>query len=178
MDNISLILLIIIITSILLIIFLLIYNHFQTYIIKINIAENNIDNTLREKFDFLAKGINIIADKTIKTEKEKELNELKEMKISNFELDRELVKVFNNYITIKEEQIKNIKNFNELLNELKETDEQLTAYKGYYNKNIIKYNKMVKMFPSNIVSKIARLEEKPFYDGKDMTDDDEQDFKL
>jgi len=178
MDNISLVLLIIIITSILLIIFLLIYNHFQTYIIKINIAENNIDNTLREKFDFLTKGINIITDKTIKTEKEKELKELKELKISNFELDRELVKIFNNYTVIKEDKINNSKNFNTLLNELKENDEQLAAYKGYYNKNITKYNKMVKMFPSNIVSKIARLEEKPFYDGKDMTDDDEQDFKL
>lgn len=178
METISLILLIIIITSILLIIFLLIYNHFQTYIIKINVAENNIDNTLRTKFDSLLKGTNLINDKPLQTKIESELTNLKDTKISNFELDRKLTKLHNQYSLIKKEQLTNHKNYNLVLTTLKENNEQLLAYKGYYNNNIVKYNKLVKMFPSNIVSKLARFTEKTFYDGKDMTDDDQQDFKL
>ena len=37
---------------------------------------------------------------------------------------------------------------------------------------------MIKKFPTNIVSKIKKYKERPFYDLKDMTDEDYDDFKL
>ena len=46
---------IVIVLGILLIWFISIYNKFQTYIIRINEAEVNIDSTLRKRFDLLNK---------------------------------------------------------------------------------------------------------------------------
>ena len=40
--------------------FTAIYNKYQTYIIRINEAENFIDNTLRKRYDLLNKAISII----------------------------------------------------------------------------------------------------------------------
>ena len=37
---------------------------------------------------------------------------------------------------------------------------------------------MIKKFPTNIVAEIKRYRERPFYDLKDMTDEDYDDFKL
>ena len=47
-----------------------------------------------------------------------------------------------------------------------------------HNKNIKEYNKMIKMFPTNLIAKIYKYEEKLFFDKKDMSDDDYNDFKL
>lgn len=171
MEYINLILIIIVITSLLLIFILLIYNHFQTYIIKINIAENKIDKTLSSKFDTLAKGINFISDQKIITQIKQKLESLKDKKTSNLNLNYELTIINNTYLALKEEQTNNYHSFKSLLNELREINEQLDAYKGYYHQNIIKYNKMIRMFPTNIVSMIARFKEKPSYDNIDIPDE-------
>ena len=39
-------------------------------------------------------------------------------------------------------------------------------------------NKMVNKIPTNIIAKIKKYKERPFYDLKDMKDDDREDFKL
>lgn len=179
MDLISIILFIIIIGSLLSIIYALMYNQFQNYIIKINIIEKDIDNTLRNKYDLLNKIIKIIENKT--NEKiETELPHLKDEKLSNFELDRKLISITDMIIQLKDKypELNNNKTFNNTYNELNETDEQLIAYKNYYNDNIIKFNKLIRMFPSNIVGKISRFDEKLFYDQKNMHDEDIKDFKL
>ena len=51
-------------------------------------------------------------------------------------------------------------------NKLDELDENLIVNKDYYNKNITEYNKLVKLFPTNIVAKICKYEEKLFFKSK------------
>ena len=159
----------------------LIYNRFQIYIIKINEVEGNIDNSLRDKYDTLAKSIKIIKNHINSKEEVLEgLSDLKEAKISNFDLDRKLAAFENDFFQYKENypDLDNIKNFNRVCNDLKEIDQKLAAYKSYYNDNITKFNKLIRIFPSNIVGKLSRFSEKHFYDGKNMSDDDIEDFKL
>ena len=48
----------------------------------------------------------------------------------------------------------------------------------YYNDNITTYNTMIKKFPSNIVATFCKYKEKLFFDRKDMSDEDYDDFKL
>ena len=48
----------------------------------------------------------------------------------------------------------------------------------YYNDNISIYNKLLKKFPSNIVASLSKYKEKLFFDRKDMSDEDYNDFKL
>lgn len=158
-----------------------IYNKFQIHTIRINEAENNIDSVIRKRFDLLNKSIEIIKANT-KTEDEvlSGIEKLKSKKLSNFDLDRKLydnIKEFNKY---KEEypKLKNNESFVKIDIELSESEAEMIAFKKYYNDIITDYNKMVKSFPSNLVAIIFGFKEKLYFDGKNMNDDDINDFRL
>ena len=144
------ILVIIIAICLILIWYVSVYNNYQNYIIRINEAEAFIDTTLRKRFDLLNKSIEIIKANTKETEVLNIIDELKTMKISNFDLDRKLYDAINEF----------------------------NKYRKYYNDIITDYNKLVKKFPSNIVAKVSRYKTRTYFDGKDMEDDDTKDFKL
>lgn len=178
MDNIIILLFIVLVLLGLIIFYATIYNRFQNYIIRINTVEKDIDNTLRNKLDIVNRAIKIINNNV----KDAKLNEpnFKKDKLSNFDLDRKITSLINELVQLKDKHSKlsNNDNFNKAWFDLNEVDEELLAYKSYYNNNIIKFNKLIRMFPSNIVGKIARFKEKLFYDGKDMNDEDIKDFKV
>lgn len=166
-------------------IYTILYNKMQDYIIRINEVESIIDNNLRTKYDNINKCISIIKGNNnlegkIDSKIFDEIIRLRTRKVSNFDLDRKLVDAENCLINLKEkytelkenEDIKNIFTKNEELNDL------LSVNKEYYNKNIAEYNKLIKMFPTNIIAKIGKYQEKLFFDRKDMSDDDYNDFKL
>lgn len=174
-------LLIIIVLGLLLIWFIAIYNKFQTYIIRINEAEVNIDSTLRKRFDLLNKSINIIKANT------KEKNEVLEMivklrsrKLTNFELDRQLYEAINEFNHYKEtyKDLKTNESFVKIDLGLMESESEIVAFRKYYNDIITDYNKLIRTFPSNIVGKLSGYKLKTYFDGKDMNDDIVNDFKL
>jgi len=171
----------IIIICVITVFYTLIYNSFQDKIIRINESENNIDSLLRDKYDYLNRAIALIKG-NIKIEKEifEEIVKLRSRKISNFELDRYLVDAFNEFIQLKEEykELNQSDEIKKITKAIKEIDDKLSSLKIYYNKNISNYNKQVKTFPSNIIAIFSKYKEKTFYDKKDMTDEDEFDFKL
>ena len=164
-------------------IYLTLYNKIQEYIIRINEVEAIIDNNLREKYDNINKISSIIkANEKIKIDKKilDEILKLKNKKISNFNLDRKLIET-NNYFTSLKESNKELKNNEEIIdatNKINELDEILTVNKEYYNRNIAEYNKLIILFPTNIVASICKYKEKLFFDRKDMSDEDYNDFKL
>ena len=57
-------------------------------------------------------------------------------------------------------------------------DESLNVYIKYYNENIVEYNKYVRKFPYNIIGIILKYKEKPFFDNKDLNDENIKDFKI
>lgn len=180
--SLSIIILIIIIILFSLFIFVsIIYNKFQDYIIKINEVESKIDDTLRNKFDDILQMNNIIKE-TIKTNKAivDDISKLKDTDISSFELDRKLADSLNkiNFIKGQYEELKSIEKLNKLTYEIDEMDEALEAYKKFYNEKIVSYNKLIRIFPYNIIGIILKYKEKTFFDGKDMNDDNIKDFKL
>lgn len=157
----------------------------QDYIIRINEVESRIDNNLRDKYDNMNKCVSIIkGNDTINKELDKnmfeEIIKLRTRKISNFDLDRKLVEANNNFITLKEKykDLKENEEISSITKKIEEIDENLTVNKDYYNKNIAEYNKLVKLFPTNIVARLCKYEEKLFFDKKDMSDEDFNDFKL
>ncbi|MEE3342637.1 MAG: LemA family protein [Bacilli bacterium] len=180
-----LILCIIIIVCILLGIYMYLYNRIQDYIVKINEIEAIIDTNLREKYDNISKCTSIIKnDSKIKTKVEKQTLEevlnLKNKKISNFDLDRKLIEA-NNELSILKQKYPSLNKNDEIIKiskKIEDYDEKLEINREYYNNNIAEYNKLVKLFPTNIIAKICKYEEKLFFDRKDMSDDDYNDFKL
>lgn len=157
------------------------YNKLQEMNIKINEAENIIDNELRNKYDLIMRSSSII-NKLLKKEVTyfKELEELKNKNISNFEMDRTItegenliLKVKNDYASLNDNDV-----YNDLLNSLKNCDEMLLAAKSFYNKYTTEINLIIKKFPSNIIAKIHRIKTRNYFDGKNMFDDEIKDFKL
>lgn len=174
-------LLLVIIAGLLSIYYISVYNSYQDYIIRINEVEGYIDNAIRDKFDALSKSINVIKGNTdIKEELFPEIVKLRSRKMSSFELNRKLVDELNEFYKIKEEhpELKKSESFVEIDNKLEEIEDNLESYQEYYNSNITEYNKLVRSFPTNIVAMICKYKERTFFDGKDMTDEDVNDFKL
>ena len=172
---------IIVFICIIIAIYTFMYNKFQDVIIRISEVEASIDTNLRQKYDNINRSISIIkANIEIKNEVFDEIIRLRSRKISNFDLDRKLVLAYNELLNIKETNKKEINSdeLNKIFKQLKDVDMKLDTYRDYYNANIVKYNKMVKSFPTNIVAFMCKYQERLFYDMKDMSDDDVEDFKL
>lgn len=178
--NIAIIIAIIIFIQIIYII--LIYNKFQQFIIRINEAEGQIDDNLRKRFDLLNRSISIIKANTDITEDFLEdIVKLRSRKLSSFDLDRRLTTSMNEFYKINEEyssQLAQSDSFRNLCIDLALTEEQLTSTKIYFNNVITQYNKLIRIFPSNVVGKMFKYREKPFFDTKNMYDEIYNDFKI
>ena len=175
----SFILVLIIIAGIIAIAYVITYNNLVNYKIKIEKAEGIIDENLRQKYDLIVK-MNIAIKKVV-TKKDylKDYIDLKDKRISNYELDRKLTEAMNIILEVKNDynELDN-KEFNNELKEINIINETLTSCKTYYNKNTTELNQIIRKFPSNIVAKIHRYKIKPFFDGKNMQDAVIDDFKL
>jgi len=135
--------------------YFLTYNKYQDYIIRINEVESIIDNNLRNKYDLINRSISLIKD-------------------------RKLNEAYNEFIGLKEKhkKLNDSEELNKIDTQIKEINETLTTSINYYNKNISSYNKLLKSFPSNIIALLCKYKEKLFFDRKDMSDEDYEDFKL
>ena len=180
-----LILCIVIIICLLLGIYMYLYNRIQDFIVKINEVESIIDTNLRCKYDNINKCVTIIKnDDDISKKLDKtvfeEIVKLRNRKISNFDLDRKLIEANNQFVALKQkyDSLNNNEEIKNISKKIEECDEKLDINREYYNNNIAEYNKLVKLFPTNIVAKICKYEEKLFFDRKDMSDDDFNDFKF
>lgn len=173
--------LIFIVLCLLLIWYVSIYNRFQSYIIRINECEANIDSTLRKRFDLLNKSIGIIkANVNIDGEVLENIVKLRSRKITNFELDRQLYDAINEFNSYKEKnkELKKNESFLKIEIGLNESESEIVAFRKYYNDIITDYNKLVKTFPANLVGYICKYKYRTYFDGKDMNDDVKNDFKL
>lgn len=186
MDTLMLILLAIIVVMCIIIgIYITYYNKLQDYVIRINEVESILDNNLREKYDNINRCVSLIkSNDAINEETDKKMFEeivkLRTRKISNFDLDRKLIEANNNFISLKEKykELKENKEIISISKKIEELDETITVNREYYNKNIAEYNKLVAVFPTNIIARICKYKEKLYYDKKDMSDEDFNDFKL
>lgn len=181
MEVFMIIFLITIIICIIAIWYVMTYNNFQNLIIKINESESFIDNTLRKRFDLLNKSIGIIkANTDIEEEVMGNIVKLRSRKLTNFDLDRQIYQAiidFNNYRE-KYPSLKKNDSINKINNDLQESELEIIASRKYYNDVITDFNKLVQNFPSNIIAKFSNYKLRPYFDGKDMTDDIVNDFKL
>lgn len=175
----NIVLILIIIFGIAALFYVITYNTLVTYKLKIEKAEGIIDESLRQKFDIIAK-LNVAIKKVV-TKKDylKEYIDLKNKRISNYDLDRKLTEAENLILEVKSDHAElDNKDFNKSLKEISRINENLISSKNYYNRNTAELNKIIRKFPTNIVAKIHRYKIKPFFDGKNMQDAVIDDFKL
>ena len=163
------------------IIYITTYNRFQDYIIRINEVESKIDDNLRDKFDYILKLNNIIKEK-IKTSKKlvDDLNNLKDENISSFDMDRKLVEALNKVIFVKDkyDELDGDEEVSKILYNIEDIDESIRACKKYYNEQVKDYNILIRKLPYNIIGKLLKYNEKTYFDGKNMNDENINDFKM
>ena len=160
---------------------MLIYNKVNDLIIRINEVESNIDSNLRNKYDLINRSVSIIkSNGEIKSDIFDEIVKLRSRKISNFELERKLSDAYNEFLNYKDKNtdLKDHEELTKISISLEDINEKLSILIDYYNGNITKYNKMIVLFPNNIIAKINKFNQKLFFDRKDMSDEDYKDFKL
>ena len=179
-EVVTIILTIIVFIGVIAVIYILAYNNLQAYTIKINEAESIIDELLRKKYDLLLHMQKIITTK-VKLDKKifADLKDLKNKNISSYDFERKITE-FNNLINqIKRDHssLEESKDFNKDLESILAINEKLEASKTFYNKYTSHLNKAIKKFPSNIIAKIHHMKLRAYFDGKDMFDDNTNDFK-
>jgi LemA protein len=180
MLGLSIVLVIIIILALGGIYYVIYFNKLNDLKTKVMEAESIIDENLRIKYETLIRISNSLK-KHMKSDKNyfKEYEKLRDINISNFDMDRKLNEGFTLILKMmddlslndNEELIKEIDN-------IKRLDEKLTATKNYYNKNTSLENAIIRKFPTNIIAKIHKFKLKLFFDGKDMEDEIIDDFKV
>ena len=171
MNTFMLILCIIIIVGLLAIIYVATFNRFQDYIIRINEAEVNIDASLRKRYDLVNKAASIIEANINEEVKIQEVvNQLRSQKLTNFELDRNLYDAINEFHVIKEKhpEFQTNEEFIKIELGLVESESEIVGLRKYYNDIITDYNKLVKSFPSNIVSILNGYKTKEYFDGNSI----------
>lgn len=139
-------------------------NRFQSLIIKINEAEENIGSLLREKQNLLL----LINESLGKKESDDLLNTITNINVNelnNFELNSSLSKFdsrivelrdFERDIELTEEQLK-------MFDDLENINVDCLASEKYYNDNVNLYNKLLETFPSSVVAKLKRFKHKEIY---------------
>ncbi len=181
MEVIYIILILVFLLGILGMLYIHYYNDLQYLKTKIEQSEGIIDEVLRERYDIVVRTSDII-ETHLKEKKDyfKEYIALKEEKISNFDMDRKLREAANIILNLKNDypDLQKNEGMKEISRDLNRTTEKLTASIAYYNRYTNELNEMIRRFPSNCIAKVHHFQIKPFFDGKDMNDDDLLDFKL
>lgn len=180
MEVVQIILYVIIIISVILLGYASIYNKIKTQVLKINAVESEIDESLRLKYDLLIKIISEIKKVNKDEEKFVDVDKIKDENLSSFEFDRKLADIESQIYTIRNDNTKLLKNntFNDLWYEITTLNTKIKAEEKYYNENTTTYNELVTKFPSKLVAIILKLNEKRYFDGKNMYDKNIKDFKI
>lgn len=186
MDSLMMILLLIIVIACIIFgIFITLYNKIQDFIIRIDEVESKIDTSLRNKYDHINRCVSIVKSnekisKEIESKTFEEIVKLRNRKISNFDLYRKLKDAELEFLVIndKYDEISNNEDIKNIVKKLDDDNDKIEINIDYYNRNTTEYNKLIKLFPTNIIASICKYKERLFFDRKNMKDDDYEDFKL
>ena len=119
---------------------------------KIMEAESIIDENLRIKYETLIRISNSLK-KHMKSDKNyfKEYEKLRDINISNFDMDRKLNEGFTLILKMIDDlNLNSDEDLNKEIENIRRLDEKLTATKNYYNKNTSLENAIIRKFPTNL----------------------------
>lgn len=140
---------------------------------KMDKAENIIDENLNKKLDLIISINGDVKKVTGKKDYLKDYVSIRDLIITNIEKDLKLdeaTKLINDLMRDFDELNKE-ENFIKSITELRRIDEILVSAKNMFNQNAIESNQIIKIFPNNLVAKIAKIKFRSFYNNK--TDSEE-----
>ena len=139
-------------------------NKLKVLNLKVNEAENEVSDILKEKYSLL-QNINTVLKSKGKEDLLKELEIIDVDKINSIELNKNLAK-FDKTITELAEYNKEIvfdEEEEKLFDNLLKVNNSRLAVEKYYNDNALKLNELIDKFPSNIISKFKKYDERELF---------------
>ena len=143
------------------------YNSIVEVLYKVNVSENKITETLKTKQDLLSRAINIIEKQLkIDTKVFDEFKKINSNNLKNNEKDLILSSTFNEVKKITEDysELNEVKSYEGIIKDIEELDCLLGGIKTMNNKYVAIYNKYLRAFPKNIISKFKKFKSKSLYD--------------
>ncbi len=141
--------------------------------IRINEAEANIEATLQKRFDLLNKSVDIIRNIT-KQEGEilKTLDDIKSQKLDNFELDKNIYTIIDEFHSYGENNavLKENDEYAKIEIDLIASESEILALKEYYNDVAKKYNDIISAFPAMIIAKLKKYKNKDLFTIEDHSE--------
>ena len=152
-----LLIIIIIVGCLLTIFYLNAYSKLSMIKTKMDYAQDNITNLLKEKLKAMKKISEIVKKHIKKKDYLKEFNNLKTSNLTNYELDTELDKYLPIMQDLKDDyKSLNTEEYNSLLNDIKIVNQNIIANKRFFNKNNNELIKVLKGY-NKIVAKINHI---------------------
>ena len=160
------ILVVIIIIGLLGIYYKVLYNKLSKNKIKIDEAENIINEHLKNRYDYVVRTSHLVK-KNIDLDIElfKEIENMKAKKISNIDLDKKINEAYHTILQLKEDypKLEENRGFKDIISDFNESNEILEATKSFYDKYAAILNNLLNSFPSNLIGKIHKIKKVSYY---------------
>ena len=140
-----------------------VHNKYSNFNIKLEEAENSIEDLLNKKRDFLIR-IKPIINKELKSDKLANLDKLDD-NINHFELNVRLDDIYRELLSIVDTHDNLLKNeaISNLIGALDDNEDEIDASIKFYNNYVTLYNKLRSAFPSNSIGLMFGFKRKEFY---------------
>ena len=149
------------------------YNGLVTLRQRVKNAWSQIDVQLQRRFDLIPNLVETV--KGYMDHEESVLTKVTELRTSwanastvskKAELDSELSGALKTIMAVSENypDLKSSKNFTELQEELRSTEDKIAYARQFYNDTVLKYNNKVEMIPTNIVALLFGFKKYDFFE--------------
>lgn len=132
---------------------------------KINVAEEKIDNYLKEKKELLELSIPLLAEDLKLEDFLTDFDSFFEKEVDNYEthdfLNKSYISLKNKIFDITEKREN--KELNENIDKLKKCDIELSGVIKYYNDTCSEFNLFIKKFPVNLFKLVFRYKKKVLF---------------
>lgn len=165
--------LIIIIIVVILVVFALIYNGLVSFRNRVKNAWSQIDVQLQRRFDLIPNLVETV--KAYMSHEEAVLTKVTELRSSwanattvskKAELDSELSGALKTIMSVSENypDLKASKNFSELQEELRSTEDKIAYARQFYNDSVTRYNTKIQTIPTNIIASIFNFKPEELFE--------------
>ncbi len=159
---------IVILVALILLILDILYLKFQFQLKKENEANKQINIFLEKKLKLLSEVKPLIEKEISKKEILEDVESINKEELNTLEVNDILNECYNQLKKILEdnEKLYKSKKIKELIEKLEANEIDLYSTIKFYNDTLVVYNKLVKSFPSNIISILFKYKEKKYYTQK------------
>ena len=164
---------IIIIILVILVVFVLIYNGLVYLRNRVHNAWSQIDVQLQRRFDLIPNLVETV--KGYMAHEESVLTKVTELRTSwanattvskKAELDGELTGALKTIMSVSENypDLQASKNFSELQEELRSTEDKIAYARQFYNDSVTRYNTKIQTIPTNIIASIFNFKAEELFE--------------